>query len=293
MIANVFCVFVVAAQLLHYGDAFQAPLTVTCSARADIISPIKFPCRKLSGGPRTPLRVAENNEASANSSTKKRRVRKRKQDSNADDTETVASETIISPPSPSQPDLELKPRDDTPVQLQIRNVKDLVGGGGTSRSSPPSPNSSSEPSTASTSPPLMEDIVSSSQQPSRSATSSNKGLNDSLEQLLEDARQMKEKGGNSNGSTAGLLSDEEGTGLKEGIRNVLSTIVTADFFVVCGFLVWFLAGIFWRAVFNDDSVQIAFNNNFETLVQPALGILMIAALAGNFFKEEEDTDTMT
>jgi hypothetical protein len=29
-------------------------------------------------------------------------------------------------------------------------------------------------------------------------------------------------------------------------------------------------------------------DNFETLVQPALGILMIAALASNFFKEDEE-----
>lgn len=90
------------------------------------------------------------------------------------------------------------------------------------------------------------------------------GLEDSLEQLLEDARRMKEEDGGGSGDSAagGLLSDEEGTGLKEIIRNVLSTIVTADFFVVCGFLLWFLAGIFWRAVFDDDSVQIAFNSEY-------------------------------
>ena len=34
------------------------------------------------------------------------------------------------------------------------------------------------------------------------------------------------------------------------------------------------------------------SDNFETLVQPALGVLMIAALAGNFFKEEENPDMM-
>jgi hypothetical protein len=29
-------------------------------------------------------------------------------------------------------------------------------------------------------------------------------------------------------------------------------------------------------------------DNFETLVQPALGILMIAAVAGTFFKEDDE-----
>ncbi|KAL3900960.1 MAG: hypothetical protein SGARI_006146, partial [Bacillariaceae sp.] len=94
-----------------------------------------------------------------------------------------------------------------------------------------------------------------------SASDGGGGLDDSLAQLLQDAKRMKEEQGSSDGG-GGLLSDEEGTGIKEIVRNVLSTIVTADFFVVCGFLLWFLAGILWRAAFNDDSVQIAFNSEY-------------------------------
>jgi hypothetical protein len=99
-----------------------------------------------------------------------------------------------------------------------------------------------------------------------SNTRASDGLGISLEQILEDARRMKAEDGSDLGDVAGgnnnniIMSNEGGNDIKEAIRNVLSTIVTADFFVVCGFLLWFLAGIVWRAVFNDDSVQIAFNS---------------------------------
>jgi hypothetical protein len=57
-------------------------------------------------------------------------------------------------------------------------------------------------------------------------------------------------------------------GVKEIIFEVISTIVTVDFFLVLALLVWFLAGIFCSYVLKDDAVQIAFNMNFERLTQP-------------------------
>ena len=106
--------------------------------------------------------------------------------------------------------------------------------------------------------------------------------------LLADARQMGLDDPADASPLAGGKEAEAGFSIPQSVRNAISTIITVDFFVVCGFLVWFLAGIFCSSVLEDDTVQIAFNSNFETLVQPALGILMIAAIAGNFFKEEEE-----
>lgn len=131
----------------------------------------------------------------------------------------------------------------------------------------------------------------------------------SLEALLADAKRMRQK--------EAELSDgsEEGFSIPSAIRNVISTIVTIDFFVVCALLAWFLAGIFFSYVVKDDTVQIAFNGKifssfwlphqfsffilwaklcnvchllclfcptgiFEPVVQPALGILMIGSAAG-------------
>lgn len=108
----------------------------------------------------------------------------------------------------------------------------------------------------------------------------------SLEQLLADAKKLR-------GDNESEKSDEGalgGVSIPGGIKGAISTIVTIDFFFVLGLLAWFLAGIFVRAAFGNDAVQIAFNNNFELIVQPALGVLMIASAAGVLFKEPEEDD---
>jgi hypothetical protein len=74
------------------------------------------------------------------------------------------------------------------------------------------------------------------------------------------------------------------------VSKVLSTIVTIDFFVVCGFLLWFLAGIIGSYGFHNDAVQIAFNGQFQAWVQPALGILMIGSVASSVLSEKEDNE---
>jgi hypothetical protein len=39
---------------------------------------------------------------------------------------------------------------------------------------------------------------------------------------------------------------------------------------------------------DNDTVQIAFNNSFDSKVLPAIGILMIGSAAGAVFPGEED-----
>lgn len=102
---------------------------------------------------------------------------------------------------------------------------------------------------------------------------------ESLEQLLADARSMR-------ASSAEPAIEE--TPVRDAIFGAISTIVTVDFFVVIGLLLWFLAGIFCSTVLGSDTVQIAFNMNFERVTQPALGILMIGSVAGSFGAKEEE-----
>jgi hypothetical protein len=131
---------------------------------------------------------------------------------------------------------------------------------------------------------------------------------DMMAQLLKDARQMSlepsselEQGGSffqnilggffndAKTKVAATAGREKEGAIKSTARNVLSTIVTIDFFVVCGFLLWFLAGIVVRSTTGNDAVQIAFNNQFATLVQPALGVLMLGVIAGGtIFKDEDE-----
>lgn len=111
---------------------------------------------------------------------------------------------------------------------------------------------------------------------------------DSLEQLLADARSMRASSTESDGKS---VSTEEETSIKDKIFDVISTIVTIDFFLVLGLLAWFLLGIFCSYVLKDDTVQIAFNMNFEKLTQPALGVLMIGSIAGSLGNKDEEEDS--
>jgi hypothetical protein len=106
-----------------------------------------------------------------------------------------------------------------------------------------------------------EIVASSGRQRSAGGDASIGGTRDDpIDQLLADARRMR-------ASSEGQ-SQTKTKGVKEIIFEVISTIVTVDFFLVLALLVWFLAGIFCSYVLKDDAVQIAFNMNFERLTQP-------------------------
>lgn len=110
---------------------------------------------------------------------------------------------------------------------------------------------------------------------------------DSLEQLLADARSFRVDEDKKDAEEEG---DEEGSGKQiiETISGVISTIVTIDFFVVIALLLWFLAGIFGQYALKDETIQIAFNNIFESVVQPALAVLMLGSAAGAAFRKDEE-----
>jgi hypothetical protein len=117
--------------------------------------------------------------------------------------------------------------------------------------------------------------------PVRNGNPGGRMQDDSMEQLLADARKMR--------SASKAVEEKEKTAT-DTVFEIISTIVTIDFFVVVALLVWFLAGIFCSSVLKDDTVQIAFNMNFERVTQPALGILMIGSVAGSLGKKENEED---
>jgi hypothetical protein len=101
---------------------------------------------------------------------------------------------------------------------------------------------------------------------------------DPLAQLLVDVRQMRAEEKN------GIQQETESN---LSIPKVLSTIVIADFFVVMILFFWFLLGIFSSYVMKDDAIQIAFNGIFQPIVQPALGLLMIASISDAVLKKDD------
>eukprot|EP00533_Pseudo-nitzschia_delicatissima_P014659 CAMPEP_0197275096 /NCGR_PEP_ID=MMETSP1432-20130617/13501_1 /TAXON_ID=44447 /ORGANISM="Pseudo-nitzschia delicatissima, Strain UNC1205" /LENGTH=296 /DNA_ID=CAMNT_0042740967 /DNA_START=1 /DNA_END=891 /DNA_ORIENTATION=+ len=240
---------------------------------------------------RTPLtRLSET--AGEGDIPKRKRKRKKKvvveEDDDDDEPEVAATaaavvETvapIVVEEAEPAPVLELKPRDDTPVQFQVTNIL--------ASDEPPEPSNLSKVSD------MLLSFTSGKEEPKSTRSESSgpkfesRPMDDSMSQLLEDVKVMTEEEKMAAEESGGFFSDSNGTGIKQMIGDALSTIVTVDFFVVLGFLLWFLLGIASRSVFNDDTIQIAFNNNFEKLVQPALGVLMIASLGGSFFNEKEE-----
>ena len=132
-----------------------------------------------------------------------------------------------------------------------------------------------------------EIIVSNDDAFMKEATIDRRSDDDSLEQLLADARSMRAS--SSDGKSTSSSAEGESS-IKDKVFDAISTIVTIDFFVVIGLLVWFLAGIFCSTVLKDDTVQIAFNMNFEKVTQPALGILMIGSIAGSLGNKDEEEE---
>jgi len=230
------------------------------------------------------LKMAEDKESTdggeSSLAPKRKRTRtKRKVEEAAPGTPEVAAKKAL--PAPT---IELKPRDDSPVQMQVMSVRDMVSGGSpkstiTSNNSSPTKIAVAASSTA-TGSISRNDSSSTPSSPTSYGGSSSSSMDDSLQQLLEDAKMMQLENAD--------VGEESGSGTKATIRNALSTLVTADFFLVCAFLLWFLAGIFCSSVLKDDTVQIAFNSNFQAFVQPALGVLMIGSIAGGFLQDEEE-----
>lgn len=120
-----------------------------------------------------------------------------------------------------------------------------------------------------------------------SSSASSSSSSSSLDDILADARRLRQE---QKDAIASGAPDPEELSIPKLLKGAISNIVTVDFFLVCGLLLWFLAGIFCSYVLKDDTVQIAFNMQFERVVQPALGILMIGAAAGAVFKEPDRED---
>lgn len=148
-----------------------------------------------------------------------------------------------------------------PIQLKVQDVRNLAGG------------NSEQIKTEFK---IKEENQKDNRPSSKVSVGTTSSSDSSLEALLADAKRIRE-------SEVSKSTESEEPSIPKAIKSVISTIVTVDFFVVCGLLAWFLAGIFCSYVLKDDAVQIAFNGIFEPVVQPALGILMIGSAAGAAF----------
>ena len=222
---------------------------VSCSVGA-----FQVPSRLLVGVSRT-LPIFLSNEE-----PKRRRKRVQRKDTPdiSASTEEEAIPAVVVPDRTPVVVPDLKPRDDAPVELTIQDIRNVVSGKSAVGDYSPKQDTSERKASFY----------------QRTVDDKNDSLDDSLKQLLADAREMRQD------VVGGSGEDDGSVSIPDSFRNILSTIVTIDFFVVCALLIWFLAGIFASYVLKNDAVQIAFNGIFQPVVQPALGILMIGSAAG-------------
>ena len=71
-----------------------------------------------------------------------------------------------------------------------------------------------------------------------------------------------------------------GESMASGAKNVISTIISIDFFVVIAFMLWFIAGVVSSYGFSNTFLLDQFNDKWTPVVQPALGVLMGGTIAG-------------
>uniref|UniRef100_A0A7S1UKH3 Uncharacterized protein n=2 Tax=Phaeomonas parva TaxID=124430 RepID=A0A7S1UKH3_9STRA len=88
----------------------------------------------------------------------------------------------------------------------------------------------------------------------------------------------------------GLKQEDEG-GIGEFAKGAFVKILLADFFVVLAFLGWFIVGLLQKYGGGAESpILDSFRANFETLVQPALGLLMGGTLLGGALEKINGND---
>lgn len=156
-----------------------------------------------------------------------------------------------------EPPISVRGRSNEFVEVEVRDIRDMVAGRTT-------------PSRSST-------MVQDDDEYEYYDEDGEEDENDSLKSLLADAKRLR-----------GDKEEEDSEfNIGESIKSVISTIITIDFFIVFGLLLWFLAGIFSSYALKDDGIQIAFNGIFEAVVQPALGLLMIGSAAGAVMNKDE------
>jgi hypothetical protein len=64
------------------------------------------------------------------------------------------------------------------------------------------------------------------------------------------------------------------------LQEAFSYILAADFFVVFGFLLYFVAAVAARSLFQDGSLLDKFSELWTPIIQPALGLLMAGTIVG-------------
>jgi len=133
--------------------------------------------------------------------------------------------------------------------------------------------------------PVEEDILTAT----RSIDSDRRDLAASLEkQLQEDIKIFK----SSNIETASYNDEKyhQSNGIASKIKELFSALLVADFFLILLFLTWFIAATISKEVFSSYFLIEKFQDIFQPVIQPALGLLMIGSVSSAVLKDDTKSD---
>ena len=86
----------------------------------------------------------------------------------------------------------------------------------------------------------------------------------------------------------GLSGQQEGSSVVDKVKDILSTVLIADFFLIMAFLLWFIVAAALQSTY--PVVLERFQDIFQPVVVPSLTVLMVGSIASGLSgkkKEEE------
>lgn len=204
---------------------------------------------------------ATSTETATTTSRRKKRVRRKDDETSTNiGKDAVTSPSLSSSQTPKQkvsndpPGLSLQPRQESRVAMKVLDVRALT---------------QTETADSVSLPFRSVDTTAKATATTTKSSASNEpdgdyDSMDPIQRMLIDAKRMQTMEDNKNDSAGNSninSQDTTTTDIGNTIRNVISTIVTVDFFVVCVFLLWFIAGVFSSYILKVRIYMMALSYN--------------------------------
>lgn len=108
---------------------------------------------------------------------------------------------------------------------------------------------------------------------------------DELDSLQEDIARFRERDARSRLSMSSSAPDKS----TSGAQQIVDKILVANFFIICGFLAWLVAGVVQKSATDSTAWLDTWLALWQPLIQPSLGLEMLGAilsgLAGKYLKK--------
>lgn len=86
----------------------------------------------------------------------------------------------------------------------------------------------------------------------------------------------------------GLSGQQEGTSVFDKVKDILSSVLIADFFLIMAFLLWFIVAAALQSTY--PVVLERFQDIFQPVVVPSLTVLMVGSIASGLSGKKKDNE---